>query len=68
MTANKPTVAVKAKAKGGGRKPPTQYFKAGTWVCPRCNNTVEIAIKMTAPPSCSNHKGDGITVMEWRKK
>lgn len=52
-----------AKKNGGGRKPPT-YFKAGTWVCPRCKNTVDIPVKMTAPPSCSNHKGDGITVME----
>lgn len=57
-----------AKKSGGGRMSPTQYFKAGTWVCPRCNNSVDIPVKMTAPPSCSNHKGNGVAVMELKGK
>lgn len=59
--------AIKAK-KGGGRKTPVQLFKSGVWCCPRCGNTVEIYVKMTAPPSCRNHKGDGVTIMELKGK
>lgn len=58
-----------SKSKGAaGGKTPAVYFKAGTWVCERCGNTVHIPIKMTAPPSCSNHKGDGVTVMQLKGK
>ncbi len=60
--------AVKKQTADGGRKPPVQLFKAGVWTCPRCNNSVEIFVKMTAPPSCNNHIGKGITVMEWKGK
>jgi ribosomal protein L37AE/L43A len=60
--------AVKETTNNGGRKPPVQLYKAGIWICPRCKNTVEIFVKMTAPPSCNNHIGKGITVMELKGK
>lgn len=59
--------AIKKTSANGGHKPPV-FYKAGVWCCPRCNNTVEIYVKMTAPPACHNHKGDGITVMELKGK
>jgi len=54
------------KKKAVGAKAPT-VFRAGTWVCPRCNNTVVIEVKMTAPPSCCNHKGGAFVIMERQK-
>ena len=45
-----------------------EVYKAGIWVCPRCSNTVEICVKMTAPPSCHNHVGQGIAIMERKAK
>jgi hypothetical protein len=50
----------------GGRKPPIVY-ESGTWVCPRCQNTVKIEVNMTAPPSCCNHKGGAFVIMEKAK-
>ena len=54
-----------AKKKVGATAPTT--FKAGTWVCPRCNNSVSIEVNMTAPPSCCNHKGGAFVIMERKK-
>jgi hypothetical protein len=56
-----------ATAQVGGRKPPVVY-EAGKWVCPRCQNTVNIEVNMTAPPSCCNHKGGAFVIMERKKK
>lgn len=62
-----PKVQPKKAVKRGGRIPPT-YHKAGMWRCPRCANTIEVFVKMTFPPACSNHKGQGSTIMEIVKK
>lgn len=45
-----------------------EVYRAGVWVCPRCNNSVQIFVNMTAPPSCHNHLGNGITVMERKSR
>lgn len=65
MAVAKATTKPKPKKKAGAKAPTS--FRAGTWVCPRCNNSVIIEVKMTAPPSCCNHKGGAFVIMERQK-
>jgi PHP family Zn ribbon phosphoesterase len=58
----------KAKAVKEKTGVPPQLQKAGIWVCPRCNNRVEIFVKMTWAPACHNHIGGAFVVMELEKK
>jgi rubrerythrin len=37
--------------------------KRWLWVCPKCGNSVMMFVKVTQPPTCSDHKSKKVVEM-----
>lgn len=48
-----------------GAKAPT-LLPAGKYKCPKCDNRIQVFVKMTTPPACITHSG-GAVQMEKQK-
>lgn len=54
------------KAGTDGAEKSAPSYKAGKYKCPKCANTIQVFITMSAPPVCGKHP-TGAVIMEVKK-